>query len=454
MKLKRFALRGLVILAVSVALCMFFARTVQTITTPKVRLLSPERGRLERKISLTAEVFYDGTEEFKIEDAKENPVTVGRILVRAGQKVSEGDVIFTSSVGSFTEDLDKLREDYNGKAAELAELDISNRKNSKASRQNELYDDMMAAMKQAAETKIDARVKAGAAGIKLTNDVATWRKQLGTVRNVPEDVSTAISKAIAASKAYDTASAAFLAVYEDRKMRVSDDVFNYIKERKKLLDELNQLLDDMVAMNDRVSGLTEIRAARDGWLVSVGVQEGDEYNGSGVAYTLSAEGTGPALRAELSESDRSSIAEGTKVTIQLDNDNKVTSVVTKLTSTANARYAIIDIPEDMLQSTTAMRSALDDGVSVTINWRAKQSTTLLPAAAVRADGDTSYVYLIDQQYGGFLRSSGMKVVKTEVTIEGRNDRQVAISEDFSWQQIAYQEDRALSDGMAVMEYVK
>ena len=37
MKLKRFALRGLIVLFVAVALCMFFARTVQTITTPKVQ---------------------------------------------------------------------------------------------------------------------------------------------------------------------------------------------------------------------------------------------------------------------------------------------------------------------------------------------------------------------------------------------------------------------------------
>ena len=40
MKLKKFALRGLIALAVAVALCMFFARTVQTITTPKVKLVT------------------------------------------------------------------------------------------------------------------------------------------------------------------------------------------------------------------------------------------------------------------------------------------------------------------------------------------------------------------------------------------------------------------------------
>ena len=47
MKLKKFALRGLIILAVAVALCMFFARTVQTITTPKVQLVTASNGRFE-----------------------------------------------------------------------------------------------------------------------------------------------------------------------------------------------------------------------------------------------------------------------------------------------------------------------------------------------------------------------------------------------------------------------
>ena len=57
MKLKRFALRGLIVLFVAVALCMFFARTVQTITTPKVQLVQSTSGRFEDEMTFRAQVY-------------------------------------------------------------------------------------------------------------------------------------------------------------------------------------------------------------------------------------------------------------------------------------------------------------------------------------------------------------------------------------------------------------
>ena len=45
MKLKKIALRGLIGVAVLVALCMFFSGTIENITTPKVKLAKPSRGR-------------------------------------------------------------------------------------------------------------------------------------------------------------------------------------------------------------------------------------------------------------------------------------------------------------------------------------------------------------------------------------------------------------------------
>ena len=91
MKLKQFALRGLIVLMVAVALCMFFARTVQTITTPKVRLYSPGQGRLEQEITLTAQVHFPDTEEIVIEAAKESPVTVEKVYVQPGSYVKAYD---------------------------------------------------------------------------------------------------------------------------------------------------------------------------------------------------------------------------------------------------------------------------------------------------------------------------------------------------------------------------
>ena len=58
MNLKKIAVRALAALAVCVALCMFFAGTVRTITTPKVKLISGRRGKLEEKISLIGKLTF------------------------------------------------------------------------------------------------------------------------------------------------------------------------------------------------------------------------------------------------------------------------------------------------------------------------------------------------------------------------------------------------------------
>ena len=114
------------------------------------------------------------------------------------------------------------------------------------------------------------------------------------------------------------------------------------------------------------------------------------------------------------------------------------------------------MPESYLEegSSAIRRVVADGGVQVTINYRAKQSTTLLPASAVRNEGEgQDYVYLIERSWGGFMSQSGMKVKKTSVTVLERGDKTVSIAEDLSWQEIADREDRALEDGQAVMEYV-
>ena len=54
MSKKKRALKALVWLGVIVAACMYFSRTIQTITTPKVKLVQATTGRIEQKISVDA----------------------------------------------------------------------------------------------------------------------------------------------------------------------------------------------------------------------------------------------------------------------------------------------------------------------------------------------------------------------------------------------------------------
>ena len=143
MKLKRFALRGLIVLFVAVALCMFFARTVQTITTPKVQLVQSTSGRFEDKMTFRAQVYFAETEEFTVKEAKDMNITVDKLYVRAGNYVKKGDIIFTAKTPSYEEEIKKVREDYDAKNKELLELDVQNRKLSKESYQNTMYQQLL-----------------------------------------------------------------------------------------------------------------------------------------------------------------------------------------------------------------------------------------------------------------------------------------------------------------------
>ena len=60
MSKKKRALKALVWLGVIVAACMYFSRTIQTITTPKVKLVQATTGRIEQKISVDAKPYFPG----------------------------------------------------------------------------------------------------------------------------------------------------------------------------------------------------------------------------------------------------------------------------------------------------------------------------------------------------------------------------------------------------------
>lgn len=454
MKLKKFAMRGLVILAITVALCMFFARTVQTITTPKVRLVSGDYGRLENKLQLQGEIFFPEVEEISLADAKQNAITVERVLVKPGDYVYAGDKLMTAQVSGLDEKRTQLQTDYNTKQDELTALDITNRKASRESRQNELYEEMIALQRSVNEKKNKTRLSAAKEKIMLSSDVTNWTKELAAV-SASDTLTEMVNDVLTENKRLEAATAAFYAIFEDRKLRVKDEVFNYIKDRTKILREMNQLSSDMVELEIRAESLTTITAPRDGWIAELKVNEGDQYDGGKPLYTMAKEGTNPGLRASLQDV-KLEVTEGTKVVVKQGDDERENTTVERIQVTAKGKYAVIVMPEFLSGSnhTLQLRSALENGVEVTISQRARQSSTLLPAAAVRQDGEASYIYLVNDVWGGFLQSSGMKVVKSTVTVLGKNDKQVAVSEDFSYQRIAYQEDRALTDGAAVMEYVQ
>lgn len=456
MKLKRFAMKGLIVLAVVVALCMFFARTVQTITTPKVQIVTGSTGRFEQELKFNAKVEFPEKEEIILKDAAKSNIVIDELYVQPGHWVTEGETIFTAHLPGYEDDMKKLQEEYQTKSQELLDLDITNRKLSKESKQNELYDELLSSQDKLAELTYQTRFAAMQAGINLSGDPTEWKKQLAALKDVPEEVTQAVDKTVAAKGAVEAARTAFFEVYENRKLRVDDEVFKYIKDRNAALETLDDLQEQMVALDSRNASLSKVTAPRDGYIVSIDVAEGDTYDGTKLAYAISGKDTAPVLKASLDSNSRN-ITEGAKATISSDTYGEERTTVEKVGTEADgSKYMLITLPESMAEtgSSAIRRAMMDGGVEVSITYRANKSTTLLPASAVRNEGEGSdYVYLIQRSWGGVLSSSSMKVVKTSVTVAERSDKYVSIEEDLSYQQVADKEDRALTDGQTVMEYV-
>lgn len=310
MKLKRFALRGLIVLFVAVALCMFFARTVQTITTPKVQLVQSTSGRFEDKMTFRAQVYFAETEEFTVEEAKDMNITVDKLYVRAGNYVKKGDIIFTAKTPSYEEEIKKVREDYDAKNKELLELDVQNRKLSKESYQNTMYQQLLDAQDTLSEATYEARYAAAKESVVLTGDVSTWQSQLALSGEVSDDLKAAVNKARTAQAAYEEARAAYFAVLDNKKLKVSDDVFQYITKRNGLMEEIEDLNQKMVTLTVLETSLKAVVAPRDGYIIELKVAEGDTYDGTKVAYVMNKEDCVPVLRARLTAIPRARLPTG------------------------------------------------------------------------------------------------------------------------------------------------
>ncbi len=451
---KNRALKALIILLVVVALCMYFARTIQTITTPKVKLVSSTTGRIEQKLSVTAQPYFPVKTEVTLTAAAEYPVVVDKIYVRAGLYVRAGDTLFTATISEYDKQEKELLDSYNTKAQELVALDIKNRKYAKASKQNDLYDQMITAQEALTAAENAARTQAADEGIALKFDTSTWGQQALNA-SASDELKQLIAAAMTAAQAYETARVAFFNSYEDKEIKVKDEVFEYINSRNKLLDEMSDISDKVVALLAARGALSVVKAENDGYIVSIDVKAKEAYDGKTSAYTLAKAEDAPVLRADISALKKD-VDEGARVEIAADWNTLKTKVSSVETDTDGRKYALIELDTDTLQSLGGMNKLLSDGeVEVSVVFRSKKNATLIPASALRSEGEgQEYVFLAEYKGGGFLQSSGYVARKTSVTVIDRGEDAVSIEEDLGYQSIIDRADRTIEHGKAVMEYVE
>ncbi len=445
MNMKRFAIRGLIVLAVVVALCMFFSGTIRTITTPKVKLYSPKQGKLEQTVELTAKTVFPESKPVTLPGAKDLTLNIASVKVGAGYEVEEGDLLFTASIADYDKNVQTLRDSYDQTNRELMELEQKNK--GVRLRQIELdwreaYCTLSSCQDKELESRIEMETLLRVEGLSLNED--------GTLpEGASEELTAAFEKNAGDREALSQAEEA-MALAE--RYNIDENVRTYITEKLALEEKLADCEQQLLNLSVMQVQVQRVTAPEDGFITEINVKAGETFDANTAAYSFCPAEEMPVLRVDTEDSTLT-ISKGTEVTFEGAKGSELESEVIATGVTPEGRkYADVELTKKLLKGVGGSSAIADTETTIKIFYKAKQSTTLLPSSAVRGSGEDRYVYVAREQQSAFGTKS-LVIAKLEVTVLAEVEGVCSISDEISWEQVAYMEDRAISEGTTVMEYV-
>lgn len=466
---KRKTLKWLVIFIAVLLASMFFARTVQTITTPKIQKISATRGRLEEKIPLPSTLVFTEGLEVSLPEARKLNIVFSEVLAAQGYFVKKGDLLVRANIPTLDEEIAKLQAEYDKAVRTLGEHIASNARLAQDSPHNQLqeayYDSLLAYY----DKKLAMEQKALKLGYELPEDIEAWgrRPEPETtpsayaratptpvpLADMPQELKAGMQEVLDVYIIHEETFRDLRRVYVGTGSVAREKVgsFDHIKkiyELKRAIAVPQNALLELLTLAD---GLKELRAPHDGYLVKFEVKRGDSYDGSKVIYTISQEGEVPKLKVDITDVKKT-IEKGAKASIEgLRQELTIQEIEL---ATASRKLAVIELNADLIGQLGGVNKLLGAAPQVTILYRSPRTTTILPASAVRSDSDgSSFVYTVQSNWGGMLGNMQYIVKKQKVTVLERSERMVAISDEMGFYEIADKEDRSISDNQVVMEYV-
>lgn len=445
MKLKQFAIKGLAILAVVLALCAFFSGTVRTITTPKVRLTTPKMAKLEEKITITGKIYFPETEEIRPTLPDDTTLTILKVNTRAGYTVDKGDVLIEAEVTGYQDKLDALTKEYEDSESSLAALE---RKNSdKRVRQADTK--YVEAYNAYQTSRSDTLLKEVAMDTLLDREGL----ELDEEGNAPKGASKELKAAIEEYNAAVEAQAEAEKTWErNKRYSIDEEVYSYLTEKADLEKKMASAQEGIRTLSATNAMAAQLIATHGGYTASVDVNVGDVWDGKKAMMTLSAAKSDPVFRADVTDLEKT-VSKKSDVTIPGrygDVESRVSDVIT---DTDGRKYAYVDVNKDVLNYVGSVYSLMqsETGKEMTLVYKAKEATCIVPVSAVHGSGEDRYVFTVDQTSNAF-GSTELVVHKRNVQVEAEVNGMASLSEDISWYTLAYMEDRAIDDGATVMEY--
>ena len=443
MNLKKFALRGLAILAVFVALCMFFSGTIKTITTAKIKITRGRSGRLEEKIQLTGKLTFPDVVKvgYPLED--DQTIQITKVNFRPGYTVNEGDVVIQARVANYDETMKGYQSDYSSALETLQQLESKNA-NIRLRRTDTAYADAYFGLRDARRDTVSKRIAMNT----LLNREGLTLPETGAPEGASDELIQAISDYRAAVQAETDAESAMQKV---ERYAPEESVWAYITEKRAAEDKISDLEAKIEALSVLNGSVQQITAPNGGYIAEVLVKEGDTYDGTGELFTVTQPDTMPVLRADLTGIDKT-VTQGMTVTISGGNFGDMETTVSNVgIDQEGKKYADVALTQDVISSLGSVYSMTLEDTPMTLVKRARQNTMLLTTSAIHGTDNNRYIYTVDTSYSSFGNST-MTVHKQSVTVLAEADGVASIQEDMSWYDIAYMEDRPINDGDAVMLY--
>lgn len=443
MKNRRFAVRALIVLVAAVAVCMVFSGTVQNILTPKVRVASVKNGKLNRSVSLEGKLQYSDSEDFYYPLSGGETCIITQVYIRTGDKVDKGTPMFSMSYQDPEGKRRNLIDAYTEALEEQLEFERKNgeiRLSAREEKYAQAYYALQDAVLEEAEAKRDAAVK------NLLNDPDRDESSLD------EESRETLERYRAAAAALETARKAFQDV---SRYTIDEEVWSQIVSKKQVDDKVAQAEKALQDFEVSKAAIASITAPHDGYIVEVPVKTGDSFDGVSALCVMTSETGNPQIACEITDSDIN-IARGNALTVITPHwGNQKAKVASVDVNRDGNRVAVINLSEDDevvmgFGSLFAMSSA---DISVKLSVEVASNASLLPSSAVHgAEGDR-YVFVIHTDQAA-VGSKTMKVEKVSVSVIAEADGTAAVREELSYSQVAYMEDRELSDGSRVMEYLQ
>ena len=443
--MKKFALRGLVILAVAVALCIFLSGTIRTLTTPKVRFAQTRMGKMETEIKLTGKVVFPEVEEVKISVPEGVSLTVTRVHVAAGDRVKKGDTLISARVSDGEKNLETLRKESDTAQKELRALEKKTgtiRLTRGEKEWEAAWEQDETARNQEREAWVELNTALYQAGLSLQDGA------------LPEEAGEETRALYDAWKAADEAakeSAERLAALE--RYAIAEETWNAMQQMRDYEKKIADARDQMTELQVLIRTTEKITAQRDAYISEVSVEKGATVDGDTVILKMTAEGSNPMIRVDLGEV-KQEVAPGTTLYLDADTWSRPATKILSTGLTPDGHpYGDAEITKDVTYALGNVSEMMKNDIQGSLIIRSQESTCLVPASAVRGSGDSRYVYIGTEENSAF-GGSRMKVEKMNVTVLAESGSTVSVSEDLTYSKVLYMEDRALTENGSVMQYAK